>query len=270
MGFRLIRPRVGAPKGLYGLPRRKHIEGISDVDAIALTLRMNIQPSAQRALDIETLILALKAASLWTKLDALYLLAAHSSQASLLNWLDSSSITDCTLNGAPTFVADRGWTMTPSTDYVATGITPNAGGFKYVQNDAHLGVWSRTATAAGAALADIGAANSECSIACRSSADLMRVRLNSGTTVSYANADGSGHFVISRTASNTYKGYRNGVALGSSSTASATMPTIIQIGRVGSPARQFAGASIGSSMNDADAVAFYNAMNAYMTAVGAV
>ncbi|MGK9237303.1 hypothetical protein KXS07_11500 [Inquilinus limosus] len=84
--------------------------------------------------------------SYWSKLDCLYLLAAHNSQASRLNWkADEFNIS---VSGSPTFTTDRGWTGALSSS-LDTGFAPSSAGRNYALNSATLMGWSTTAGAAG-------------------------------------------------------------------------------------------------------------------------
>src|SRR5882724_11855738 len=57
-----------------------------DTDALALFDAMVPAPNAARKTLINTLILALKSAGIWTRLDVLYVTAAHAAQPATRNW----------------------------------------------------------------------------------------------------------------------------------------------------------------------------------------
>ncbi len=81
-----------------------------DTDAWAVIIAMTNRPPFARQTLIKNLVDALKTAGLWTKLDRLYVLAAHDSRASLLDWkAHATGLTATTVTTAPTFTADRGW-----------------------------------------------------------------------------------------------------------------------------------------------------------------
>jgi hypothetical protein len=70
---------IGLPVGAPG-PYRA-----TDPDAAAYASAMTVAPSAARVALIDTFVRAIKAGGLWTRLDLLYLLAAHDAQAARVN-----------------------------------------------------------------------------------------------------------------------------------------------------------------------------------------
>lgn len=240
-------------------------------EATALFARMSVAPDATRKGHIDTLIGVLKTAGIWSKLDLFYILAAHDAQAARLNWVSSSY--DCTAVNSPTFTVDRGYQGDGATSCLDTGFNPgNAAGRKYAQNSAHLSFWSRTA---GETAGDMGSDTNLCFFA-RVPTNTLIHRVNNGAG-SVTNTDGSGDFIASRTGSAAADSiaYRNGVALGAAANASGAVPTTgtLTLLKRNSPAsfsnRQHAAASVGSGLTAAEALALYNARQAYMTAVGA-
>ncbi|MFG1397189.1 hypothetical protein [Roseixanthobacter pseudopolyaromaticivorans] len=68
-------------------------------ETTSLLARMSVQPAAGRRTQIDTLVKSLLAAGIWTKLDALYLLAAHDAQAARLNLVPwSGPVTNTLVN----------------------------------------------------------------------------------------------------------------------------------------------------------------------------
>ncbi len=130
-----------------------------DADAWAVITAMTNRPTFARRTLIKTLVDALKAAGLWTKLDRLFILAAHDSQASLIDWKSHATRLAATAAGSPSvlpaFTADRGWQGT------GNGLTP--GGFltgefnatvgsnQMAQDSAHLAVWNHLASSGSGA-----------------------------------------------------------------------------------------------------------------------
>jgi hypothetical protein len=116
-------------------------------EAEALFARMSAAPDATRKGLINTAILSLltgavSGSNIWAKLDALYLIAAHNQQAADLNW-KSAGYTLSPLGGmgAGDFTTDRGYLGDGIGKYLATGITPSAGGFNYALDSACFGAW---------------------------------------------------------------------------------------------------------------------------------
>lgn len=237
-------------------------------ETTALLARMTVQPDSARKDAINTLVLALKNGGLWALLGAFYIFAAHDVQAARLNWKGSSY--DLAQVGSVTFDTDLGFTGDGATGYHDGGYVFGVG--EGVQDSAHLGVYSRTGPGAGAT--DTG--NSNSIIACRTTGNTMAHRCNSGTTTTPANLTGLGHFVSSRTASNATQGYRNAAALGAVSTFASGAPDAVnsirlggRSGTVGFSARQLSAAHMGAGLSATDVSNLYNAVQAYMTTVGA-
>ena len=120
--------------------------GVSyDAAATALFARFTTPPTSARKAVINTLIVALKDAGVWSKLDALYLFAAADSQAARQNWVQD--LYNATAVSSPTFTADRGYNGDGSASYVDSGFNPTTAVTpKFVQNSAYFGLWSRTTT----------------------------------------------------------------------------------------------------------------------------
>jgi hypothetical protein len=250
-------------------------------EASAFVARMTTTPDDTRKGAIDALFTAIKAGAnsgtnLLTKLDALWLLAAADSQAASLN-LISTSFTLTEVN-SPSFTADRGYTGNGTSSYLDTAFNPaTASSPHYTQTAAHFGYWSRT-SAQSSAKGDMGISTSTCANA-RTTSDTAQWALNRAINYSVANSDGSGHMVYSRgepTAGSIF-GYRNGSNLGSGGlAASTTLPNnnfAIGAQSAVSPTvfstRQFAAAHIGDALTDNEVLDLYNALAAYMTAVGA-
>ena len=240
-----------------------------DPATAGLIARMSAPPGPARAGLIDTAIRALKAMGLWTRLDGLWLLAAHDAQAARLNWIADAY--NLSAVNAPAFTADRGYAGDGSTSYVDTGWAPNMGS----QNDASFGVWVRTNLQASwvAGWTDGGAGTL---LAPRDSLDRPVIRINQTTGVagtSGGTLDGSGFTLASRTASNVVRGYRNGVLTVTSNFASAApIATSLKLGRWSATsyaAHEFAAAAIGRGLDDVQQQALHAILAAYMTGVGA-
>lgn len=245
------------------------VGGAFDPDANALFARMSSQPDGARKKLISGTIVALKAAGIWSKLDALYLFAAHDSQAALLNWISTSY--NATSLSSPTFTTDRGFTGNGSNAYINSNFNPSAASTpNFVQNSAHVSLWSRTP--GGSSQPDLGSVAGDTSIYCRNTLAQARYQVNDTASTTLSNSDGSGHFLAVRPNSSNKILYRNGGSLGSTSQASSAVEnsSIYFLRRASSySSRELAAGSIGASLDGTEATAFYNAIQAYMTAVGA-
>lgn len=249
-----------------------------DPDAEALFARFTTPPTTARKGLINNLIVSLKDAGVWTKLDALYVMAAADSQAARQNWIaDQYNLTPV---AAPTFNADRGYTPNGSSSYLATGLTPGAG--QYALNDCHIGVWSLTNSTSASAVI-IGARTSvtpagQGLLLVRTATDTISPRLNQDSPGgSLTNTDSSGHIVGVRSGTSAKEAYRNAISLGTLTDVSTSSPAVpFFIGALNNAgtasnfdARQVAAGHLGASLSAANNLAVYNALHSYLVAVGA-
>lgn len=153
-------------------------------EAADLVARFTTPPDNARKALIDTMVGVLKAAGVWSKLDALYIMAAHDSRAARRNWIaDAYNLTP---TSSPTFTADQGYAGDGSTSYLSTGFNPaTAVSPKFVQNSAHLAAWSRTQLQGENAV--LGNSNSLLTPRSGSDAFAARVNGNSGQNVGSAN-----------------------------------------------------------------------------------
>lgn len=248
-----------------------------DPSSTALFARFTTPPTQQRMWQINALINALKVAGVWSKIDALYVMAAADAQAAQRNWkADAYNLTPV---NAPTFTADRGYQGDGLTKYLSTGFVPASAGGQYTLNSAHLSVWSRTSSAA--AQVDIGARSGSntnlATINTFNGSSLLAFGLNSAVGTGSAMASGAGYSLVSRVAGATVSFSKNGAALSNIANAVDAMPGfeffVGASNAAGSPvnvsARQLSVASIGSGLTSADVAALYTAINTYLVAVGA-
>ena len=241
-----------------------------DSAASSLFARMSSEPSATRKGHINTLISALKTAGIWTKLDVLYILAAHDAQAARLNW--KADAYNLTAVNSPTFTTDRGYAGDGSTSYLDTGWDAATNGAQFTQNSATIFGWSRTAGQNNGFWLGTGTALS-IALRPRSTADALRYYVNAASLTDVANTDGSGLLAASRSGANATQSYRNGNSIGSAgSVASGALSSVdVNIGRCNStfnPA-QCAAMGLGANLNATEHAALYTALNTYLTAVGA-
>lgn len=273
---RIVLP--GLDGGIYlGLHRRRGGEPKLEEETATYVAAMSVAPSVTRKVQLNTLIIALKAAGVWTKLTHLYIMAAHDAQAGLLNAKQPGTNTLTLGSGTgvavPAFTLDRGYRPANGNNgsWLATGYTPPVG----TRNDFHLGAWVRAAGIGVNTGVAIGTVQQQL-FPYFSSTSLRCVLCSAGTN--FAVAGSVGHSVISRRVSNQQVGYRNGSLLGTGAVTTASDPaTPIYIGGSGVNAGslsnrmdgQFSIAHAGQGLTDAETLALYNALSSYMTAIGA-
>ena len=249
-----------------------------EIESSALFARMVTAaetPTDARKIIIDTAIYALKTNSLWTKLDGLWLMAAHGVESSCLNWISSSY--NLTRVGTPTFNADRGFTGNGSTMYLKTGINPRLGGFKYIQDSAMLAVYSRTSgQISGSASAQIQT-NGNTTIYPRYTDDKAYYRVNGGAELSTANTDGTGLYTIVRDSATTIKYYKDKTKTDKSSNSDALPPEIVILASNNSGtitattgAKQVSLFALGEKLSPTEQGLFYDIMvDGYLQSVGA-
>lgn len=243
-----------------------------------LFARMTTPPDDARKVLIDNCIKSLKSNGVWSKLDALWVPAAHAAQAAQLNWL-STSFTLQPVN-TPTFTADRGYAGDGSSSYLDTNYNPSAGpGFS--QNNASLGVWINggTDTAISTSIV-IGAFQSGGSyITPRAAGDVVRGRMTSGTLVTTDLASNTTHgfYAFSRQNSANFVAYKNTSASSAQSATSSSIPNLNfflgALNNAGSPASftdaRLAFAFAGTGLSAADKTNLRTAASTYLTAIGA-
>lgn len=242
----------------------------SSMDAAtrAYVAAMTTTPDAARVVLYDQFIRAVKAAGVWTKLDLLYLLAAHADQPSRVNLIAPSTYLLTKSGTPPVFTADRGWVSNNVGD-LDTGFNPATAGGKFALDDASLGAASLTdvADVAGAFL--VGNANAR--LGPRSSTGTFNTRANDATTNGGANT-GVGLYGVSRSAAGSYKKYRRGAVFATASVTS-TAVTSASLRILSSNGSTFSNANAslafaGRALSDAEQAALWSAYAAYMTAIG--
>lgn len=244
-----------------------------DPYSIALFPRFTTPPTDARKVLINNFFVALRAAGILgptPKLDCLWVMAAADAQAAQRNWIaDAFNLTP---TSGPTFAADRGYTG-GSSSYLDTGFNPSAAAGHFAQNSAAAFAWSRKSGTDGGTI--LGTLNGiTISIFPRFSDGVAYARLNDGADITKAAiGDGSGLTHVNRSASNAKQLYKNGASVATASTASTGLVNENVTLLRGSLSFFFSGevalAGVGSSLTSGDALALYNAANAYLTAVGA-
>ena len=247
-------------------------------ETLALVARMTDPPPASRVILINNLIVALKSSGVWDDLEVFYILAAHDAQAARLNWKSTSY--NLSAVGGPTFTTDRGYAGDGSTSYLNTGWSINTS-TKFLQDSASFGAYCnvtnapRGITLLGAIYT--GAGFGYVLVNPQSATSTFKGALNLVGDEDYGAASGgTGFSAFSRTASNLTTGYKNGVPVGTSTTASTGRPArtfwicAANNGTISRPtADRIAMAFAGAGLTDAKMLALHTAVLTYLTAVGA-
>lgn len=249
-----------------------------DEDAIAIFDAMDTEPNATRKARINAVVAALKDAGVWTKLDRLWVMAAHEQGiTSRLDWkAPTTTGRRLTEVNSPTFNADQGYTGNGSTMTLNTNFVPITDGVNWALTTASYGVWVR----------DVGTAiaapmGTEGSVGTSSRAWIFlsvvgnpwrvfgpnrNVALN-GTTLS-ENATG---LLASNRSGTTVNAYRNGVSEASTSNSAQNEsddPFYILSSYDGAPwlhsNGEVSAAFVGGSLNATEQADLYSALSGYM------
>lgn len=242
-----------------------------DAAADALFARFTTPPTDARKALINTLIVTLKAATIWDKIDAMYMLASADSQAALLNW-KSANYNAIAVN-SPTFQADKGYTGDGATSRLRTQFTPSTNGVNFLQDNCGLWVYCLTDVTGGQA--DLGANSApQAQVQSRRTSNALGIALSDNTlTAPTSIATSVGLSGASRAVSTARKAWRNGSQIGADSSVTSTGISAAEQWICASNAglfstRQVAFAAWTSALTGLE-TALYNAVLAYLQGVGA-
>ena len=225
-----------------------------------------------------------KAANIWTKFKAIYPMVGGTSTSckwNLKNPVDSNAAYRLTFFGGGTFSAN-GYLPNGTNAYASTFLNPLAA---LTNNNTHMSYYSRTTTS-GANRGLIGASTGGASL------PLFTIYGRNATNSVFMDSydytlcragindtNGAAFYINSRTTGTSFKAYRN-ATLAQTITVSntynvATINFPITIGalNLNGVVSQFSNfqcafASIGDGLTDAEALAFYNAVNAFQVTLG--
>ena len=263
----------GLSLGFMGLGSRGAGGPAYDLASSAYFAAMSVEPDDTRKGHLDALITGLKDDGIWTKLDWLMICAAHDEQAGRINAVNPAQ--EASVPAAPTFTTDRGFTGNGTTDYLNSGWNPTtASSPKYVQNSAHMGVWVGTNVFANQA--DVGAARAFLNSRAFSGMSVYPNSTGQATTA-LPSATSIGHSLWTRRGSTEVEKYKDGASIATPAiTSSALLNANFFIGaysNAGTPTwlstRRIQAVHWGSQLSDAEALAIYNRLATYMTAVGA-
>lgn len=254
-----------------------------DPDVAALFARMTTSPDATRKGLINNLILSLKDAGVWTKLDGLWLMAAHDTQSAELNWIQDQF--NLVAVDSPMFVVDVGFKGNGTSSYHSIdGYRSGSNATLLTQDSNNLGMWVLTSDVSSPQ-ADIGCIDC-CIIDYSSGGQTIGAgfyNMAPDNIILYQNGLDveipiRGYTAMSRTSANSVSFYSAGqnkqnLAVPSSTPSGGEMC----IGAVVGPAsdqglfstERIAAGHAGAALTDAEILALYNGLHTYLSAVGA-
>jgi hypothetical protein len=240
-----------------------------DPAAIALFGQMSVQPDDARKILYNNLIVSLKNAGVWDRLDVLYVTAVGTEQQANLNWKKPGTFT-ATSVGTPTFTADVGVTGLVSTNYKTANWIPSSNAVQYTLNDASAFAWSSTNTQVNGSFIFIDEGGTSGRCAC----DPWRVSPSNSSCTLNSSGGGSGPtppsaeglFTWTRADATNIDCYRNTTNLGQATGAgSVAVPTVSMT--FGGDPRGVKLFGAGASLSAQNITDLYNAFNTYFTAI---
>lgn len=187
------------------------------------------KPGVGVAAQMDTMVAALVAAGVWSKLDLFYLFAAHTNGASeaLKNWINPGTF-DATNVHASAFVALEGFTGDGVNDYLNTNWNPNTDGVKFLQDDACAGAYSRSDVQDSSRVFGCAAGGTAVYLYPYAILDgdfYLTVNQLSTSNDPNTDADSLGMFVINRAAAGSSQGYKNKSLITDDPQASVGVPS---------------------------------------------
>ena len=162
-------------------------------------------PSASQRLLQEQLIVDLKNAGIWTKLDILYVFATDGdSDFASVNWKDPNNYKITQVN-SPSFTSNLGFTGDATSAYLDTNYIPSTNGVNFTLNDASAMYYRENN--ANATTFTMGNKNNDLCNNFREDNN-NRIWLNSGRSLTSADGTGGGFFMITRNNSSTSTHYK--------------------------------------------------------------
>lgn len=194
-----------------------------DADAYAFILAANLKTDTQ-ANAINTLVLGLKSASLWTKIDAIYPMIGGTASAhkfNLKNPLDTNPAFRLTFAGGWTH-SSTGALPNGTNAYARTYLTPSVTGaitrFAY-------GLYSRTNNVTGSQV--YGSYNNTTVLFCQHNVNAGNFIIGTiGSVLSYTASPTTRFIMARRDAVNLIQAYRDGTSLGTNTTIVAALPNV--------------------------------------------
>lgn len=249
-----------------------------DSDAQILFNAFAVQPNTTRKSVINTLIVTLKADGNWNKLDALWITAAHTQQAALLNWKNPATFTATTVN-SPTFTTDRGFSGDGITSYLDLNWNPSGNGVNFRLSADSFGFYCRTD--ASGTMYDMGTESASpttdgSSIALKWSDNNIYARNNGDIALSTSVVNTQGLFANVRRTASKVDVWRNTTKILDDQTQIAAGVSALDfyLGALNSNGvasahsmREYSMGFVGGG--DINMTTFYNAIQTYMTSIGA-
>ena len=241
-----------------------------DPDAQAfITAAAITDPTQQSAID--TLVLALKGYSIWTKMQALYPMVGGTNAQHTWNLKNTAQFQISWQGGVVS--SANGVQFNGINSYGITNYNPSVNA---TLNSHHFSFYSRTNSNGTEVEVGVTSSFSAISLLEIRTSGVTYAAVNSAPTyTTFADSDSRAFYIANRTASNALNIWRNSVKAATGTTASNTLPNgnhwLGAWNNIPNPAllyyttKQCAFASIGDGLTDAEAGNFYTAVQAFQT-----
>ena len=238
----------------------------------ATTQGYTLPSSGQQTLQNQ-LVVDLKSAGIWSKLDTFAVFATDGdSDFALIDWI---RLIDYTAFNSPTFTTNQGFTGNGTSSYIDTNYNPNTNKVNLTINSASIGFWQRSSSVARPSVeigTDDGTSRFQCLSRWSDSNSYMPIFTSNFPFVTASTSVGL--FQNNRINSTTVNQYVNGVKNGlNQSDTSNTIPSrnITVLARnqstiFGFSNRQLSMSFIASNL-ESESNDFYNAFNTYITSI---
>jgi hypothetical protein len=230
----------------------------------------DVQLNTARKKVVDKFIRGLVSNALWDKFDFIYIHALPTSVQSRTNVVIPTEA-DATVQGAPTFTANVGWSSSSVANHVRAAKTLDQYA-KFTRNDAHFGFYVDVSSSQNAYS---GGSEDTLNVLQPYNGTTARYRINQATQQS-TTGGGDGSHIVARYGSTSNGYYYNGVANGNDTQASsavgATNWNICNLGAGGttpntSPVRA---SHLGASLSSGQAATMSSLLNTLMTELDAV
>lgn len=261
-----------SPDALATIERSEPRYGILLPETRKLINVMASEPRRQRSFLIDDTIQGLIDAGIWDKLGALWVFTAHAEGPALVNWRYPTFMTAINRDAAA-FAADQGFTgSTGNSDRIEVAdlsTTP-----LFLQDDAHAAIWVEDGTSTTGALGQNSSATAATLLIIPYNGTNFTARLGAATTDTVgAVADRNGMYVVSRSVSTDYDGYKDGALVGNvvrtSTGISGAAICALRVGTTETDDRVLM-VSLGGALTAGEVGDFHTIMSAYFTDLGAI
>ena len=235
---------------------------------------MDDTPSAARQQEIHNLVCALVDAGYWSRMDRLFIPAAHSNTGNTetIDWISPATAARefSYAGGTVTFTADSGLAGSGgANDYCSTNYNPTDDGVNVSQNDATYLWWCTTNVQEDTYIIGMDDALGDFRSRARSTSDNAYYKMHStgGTSTPGSSITNSiAMYAITRRGSTDVEFYLNGSSIDADATASTGMPTVdINFCGDGSTngTQRVAMVCAIDGISDSEALELYNIFNTY-------